>query len=139
VVANRPKEYAVLDVNDSPTGNFLRAKAWSRGSERMLLADSKFWTAVSNRAPNLPSYPPAVVAQPRLTNDSAGIGNAFDAAGNQTIVDIYRHGKYPKLIGTNFDPRGGKIAYNILYADGHVGSPTDAREAYRSFRMKFPG
>lgn len=140
LTANRPKEYAIFDVNDSPRGNFLKATTWTRPAERMLVAESRFWVAVSNRAPNLASYPPAIVAQPRLTNDAAGIGNAFDSGGNQTLVDIYRHGAYPnRLIGTNFDPRGGRISYNILYCDGHVQSFTDAREAYRSQRMKFPG
>lgn len=139
LAANRPKEYAVFDINDSPRGNFLKATTWTRPAERMLVADSRFWIAASNRAPTLASYPPAVVAQPRLTNDTPGIGDVFSTGGRQTLVDIYRHGRYPKIVGTNFDPTGGKIAYNILYCDGHVRSFSDAREAYRAQRMRFPG
>jgi len=65
-------------------------------------------------------------------------GHQFDP--NTTVVDIYRHGTYPKSIGNFYSTFGGKIAFNILYADGHVTTISgDAREAYRSVRMKFPG
>jgi len=56
------------------------------------------------------------------------------------MIDIYRHGKLPGSIGSNLvDPKGGKVAYNILYADGHVSTERDGKEAYRSVRKKFPG
>ena len=70
----------------------------------------------------------------------------------QTTFDYYRHGTYPGMIATYtspsgtfgsggpcFDPRGGKVSYNILYWDGHAASSNDRTEAYRSVRMRYPG
>jgi prepilin-type processing-associated H-X9-DG protein len=55
-------------------------------------------------------------------------------------VDLWRHGKYPSTVGnTTFDAGGGTVNYNVLYCDGHVESRTDAAEAYRAQRQRFPG
>lgn len=131
------RDRAVHDpLNENPTGWFRKAKDWTRPAERMLLADSKFWLAQSGAAPSGTSWPPAVVNQPVLENNSAGYGDDT----RETIIDIYRHGTYPKKLGTKYDARGGKIRFNILYCDGHVATTTgSAREAYRAIRMKFPG
>lgn len=138
--ANRPKEVAVYDpIGENPTGNFLKAKTWTRPSQRALITDSRFWLTQSNKPPGSSNpntvYPPAVVAQVWISNTSDAIINP-----GVTTVDLYRHGKMPKVISSVLlDPRGGKIAYNILYCDGHVVTSNDGREAYRSTRMKFPG
>jgi len=133
---DRPREVAVMDaVEEFPTGNFLQGKTWSRSSERMLLADARFWLAQSGKVPAASTYPNCVTPQPLVINSGAFFGSA-----SSTTVDIWRHGKYPMPKGTVFDTQGGKVQFNILYADGHVGSVTgDAKEAYRSIRMKFPG
>ena len=62
----------------------------------------------------------------------------------QTTFDFYRHGQYPAVAATSatdgyFKATGGKIGYNILFADNHVEAPTDRETAYRSVRMRFPG
>ncbi len=132
-------EYAVHAPTDTYPGNFLKAKAWTRGTERMLLADSKFWLAESDKAPTLASYPPCVVAQPVIANSTANPATAHEFDSGTTVIDIYRHGSYPRSNGIFFSTSGGKISYNILYCDGHVSNATDGREAYRSARMKFPG
>jgi prepilin-type N-terminal cleavage/methylation domain-containing protein/prepilin-type processing-associated H-X9-DG protein len=142
-------QQAVIDPNGTK-GTWQRAKAWSHSQERMLVADSKFWESLSNSPPatGYPAgsngWPMAVYPQPILSNSSldAATGHQFDAS--TSCVDMYRHGKAPGLISFNggpyfFDPSGGKVAYNILYADGHVSKASDGREAYRSIRMKFPG
>jgi prepilin-type N-terminal cleavage/methylation domain-containing protein/prepilin-type processing-associated H-X9-DG protein len=128
-------ERAIVAPYDPALGRFLKAKTWSRSSERMLVADSRFWLAQSGRPPAAGPYPPAVTAQPILQNSSAGYGN--DSV--QSLIDMYRHGKAPGIQGGNYDPRGGKISYNVLYCDGHVSTANDGREAYRAIRMKFPG
>lgn len=133
-------EYAVHATTDTFPGNFLKAKTWTDGSRRMLVADSKFWLAQADRPPTLTSYPPGVVAQPVLANSSANPASAHQFDTGTTVVDIYRHGTYPKSPdGIFFSPTGGKVAFNILYADGHVTTSNSAQEAYRSLRMRFPG
>jgi prepilin-type N-terminal cleavage/methylation domain-containing protein/prepilin-type processing-associated H-X9-DG protein len=138
--ANYQKEYAVHSTDDSMPGNFLKAKTWTDGSRRMLIADSKFWLAQADKPPTLSSYPPSVVAQPVLTNTTSNPASAHQFDSGTTVVDIYRHGSYPKSPDNIFfSPTGGKVGFNILYADGHVVTVNDAKEAYRSLRMKFPG
>ena len=63
------------------------------------------------------------------------------ALGGQNTLDIYRHGK-PSAIEagtTRLSTRGGKVAYNILYCDGHVTTATDPVDGYRAVRQRFPG
>lgn len=59
---------------------------------------------------------------------------------NQTLVDVYRHGKTPRG-RQNVDTwlPGGTAKYNILYADGHVVTHTTMKEAYASIRFGNPG
>jgi len=119
-----------------PQGQFFRAVKWGKnGANRCLIADSRFWASESNPPPALTTFPPAVAPQSNI--------NATDTytANNQTMIDIYRHGKRPGPgpVAKTLDPYGGKIAFNILYADGHVATATRGDEAYRSIRMKFPG
>lgn len=121
----------------SPGSNFQKQNLWKPASEKAVVADSRFWMIESCMPPDSGPYPPAVVSQENFNNSRTYTPGRSD----QTMIDIYRHGKYPKIMPgtTTFDPRGGKIAFNILYADGHVATATDGREAYRAIRMKFPG
>ena len=126
---------AIVAPFDPSNGRFFKSIQYTKPAERMLCADSKFWLSQSNKPPTAASYPPAVVPQYYFANASAAIITA-----GVTTIDLYRHGKVPGQIGGGFlDPRGGKIAYNVLYCDGHVTTQNDGQEAYRSIRMKFPG
>jgi len=115
-------------------GNFFRQTTWGkRGAERALVADSLFWEIEAQRVP----APDGMVGQALATNTTAA-GNAAFGTGN-TLVDCYRHGKYPppqdagshKLLG-------GLVNFNMLYADGHVSHPVDRRDAFRALRMRYP-
>jgi prepilin-type N-terminal cleavage/methylation domain-containing protein/prepilin-type processing-associated H-X9-DG protein len=60
-----------------------------------------------------------------------------------TTFDYYRHGKFPPLASQTagvpyFKSVGGKVNYNILFADGHVLNTADRTDAYRSFFQQFP-
>jgi prepilin-type N-terminal cleavage/methylation domain-containing protein/prepilin-type processing-associated H-X9-DG protein len=120
----------------SAQGKFHKQIVWTRngGANRLLIADSRFWLAESNPPPAAGPYPPAVVAQPLLSNSQT-----YSNVPGQTMIDLYRHGKYPGTSNGNFDPWGGKIAFNVLYCDGHVATATRGDEAYKAIRMKFPG
>jgi prepilin-type N-terminal cleavage/methylation domain-containing protein len=116
------------------SGRWTKAEVYTkRGSERALIADSRFWALESRQLPTSGVIPP----QPNIQN------NATWTTGitGQTMFDLYRHGKTPGAgpVAGTFAARGGEISYNILYADNHVATATDAKEAYKSFRMKFPG
>jgi prepilin-type N-terminal cleavage/methylation domain-containing protein/prepilin-type processing-associated H-X9-DG protein len=127
-----------LDPNPKNTsGKFYRMSEISSPSERCLCADSRFWAVESNPVPAASSYPPAIVPQSTYNNS-----NTYTPGINgQTMIDIYRHGTTPSgnsgATGA-FNPNGGSISFNILYCDGHVGTMTDAKQAYLSTRQRFP-
>jgi prepilin-type processing-associated H-X9-DG protein len=76
-----------------------------------------------------------IPGQPALQNQ-----NIYLPGGTRnTSIDMYRHGTYPPLASTTaFMPTGGKVAFNVLYTDGHVTTATDRETAYRCVRMRFP-
>jgi prepilin-type N-terminal cleavage/methylation domain-containing protein/prepilin-type processing-associated H-X9-DG protein len=124
-------------------------------TQRCFLADAaglflEAWKWPAGGAPqNLSAPPPPQGAIPALSNQSM----YTSGIDGQTTFDYYRHGVYPKKIdyaapaggpafgsgGPCFDPRGGKVAYNILYFDGHAVSSVDRTEAYRAVRLRWPG
>jgi prepilin-type processing-associated H-X9-DG protein len=95
-----------------------------------MLADARALILEARAAQSVDLIP----GQPLLQNQSNYVGS-----DRGTTYDFYRHGKYPPPMDANrFSPKGGKVAYNILYADGHVITATDRETGYRSFRMRFP-
>ncbi len=123
-------------VSDN-AGKFFKQVQWTKPALRALVSDSRFWAAESNPCPPLAGdatrgdFPPQ--------SDINNINTYTPGVNGQTMVDVYRHGKYPKraLNGT-FNKTGGKVGYNLLYCDGHVQQCTDQRPAYEAFRMRFP-
>jgi prepilin-type processing-associated H-X9-DG protein len=77
----------------------------------------------------LSGYPPYITTTPQYTLTSLG----------QNSFDYYRHGLYPRATGTAYAATGGKIAYNILYFDGHVAESHSQADAFKSIRMRYPG
>lgn len=117
-------------------GRFIKHKVWSRnGSARCLVADSIFWTVDAQAVPASGQ----LKGQAMLLNNTAAGNWAYGSAN--TLADAYRHGKYPPPSGDGFSHRekGGKVAFNMLYVDGHVGMLSDRTEAFRAIRQRFPG
>jgi len=75
-------------------------------------------------------------ASTRFANSTCGSVDVFATCR----IDAYRHGKYPPASGDGFSLKltGGKVAFNVLYADGHVGASVDRTEAFRACRMRYP-
>lgn len=114
-------------------GTFIKQTTWGRqGAQRCLVADSIFWETEAQRVPATGMLGQA------LANNTVAAGNHAFSLGN-TLTDAYRHGKYPKQFdGASHEKIGGKVAFNILYCDGHVVTSVDRTEAFRSLRMRYP-
>ena len=109
---------------------------YTRPGERALAGDSVWWS-LESRAPN--------AAGDNMTchNYEFNSGGMTGARGSgQTNCDLFRHGKPPALKQTGqsgmFETTGGKVAYNVLYADNHVTTETERKAIYRATRMRFP-
>ena len=124
-------QYRVEGRLTSSQGTWYNLIHFPQASERALLADARTLTLQARAPLSADSIP----GQPLLQNQA----NFSPGSSRNTTFDFYRHGKYPPA-QTNliFAPVGGKVAYNILYADGHVSTGTDRETAYRSVRMRFP-
>ena len=117
-------------------GKWYKLKAWTSPAEKALVGDCLLWVLEAQSGPVPPTPIPgqfSVATAARATWDDP-------ALGHQTTYDFYRHGKYPAQVATNkLSPTGGKVAFNILYADGHVRTVNDRIEGYKAARMRFPG
>jgi prepilin-type N-terminal cleavage/methylation domain-containing protein/prepilin-type processing-associated H-X9-DG protein len=132
---------AVVSTADSwrtlSEGKWYKLRSWTRASERMLVADGRFWIVETQAAPLNKQVPGQGLYQDQQT-----WGSPND--DGQTLYDFYRHGKFPtEILGSGntarYSPNGGKVAFNILYADGHVSTSNLREEAYHAARMRFPG
>jgi prepilin-type N-terminal cleavage/methylation domain-containing protein/prepilin-type processing-associated H-X9-DG protein len=119
-------------------GQFFKQVRWTKPAQRALVADSRFWAAESNPCPPLASDP--TKGDFPYQSDINNTYTYTNGVQGQTMVDVYRHGKHPKRgpVANTFDKKGGKVAYNLLYCDGHVVTEIDQRAAYEAFRMRFP-
>jgi prepilin-type N-terminal cleavage/methylation domain-containing protein/prepilin-type processing-associated H-X9-DG protein len=114
------------------TGASYRQNVYGRnGSERCLVADGRLW-ALECEAPPVAGIPAQPIPDPAV----------FSTLPGQTTMAVYRHGKAPDRAASpagTYAKTGGKVAFNILYCDGHVATAMDIAEAYRSIRLRFPG
>jgi prepilin-type N-terminal cleavage/methylation domain-containing protein/prepilin-type processing-associated H-X9-DG protein len=112
-----------------------KLRQWTQPAERALAGDCIFWFMESRPA----LTPPQMAGQYMLLNQQTW---ATTDGAHETTIDWYRHGRYPGTKpGTTdeFDPNGGKVAFNILFADGHVATLNDQSASYRTVRMRYPG
>jgi prepilin-type processing-associated H-X9-DG protein len=131
-------------IDPNKSGTWMKASKYTHPAERALIADSWYQALEAKHKSN-----PAVIANAAYQHAIApdgnnnGISDSAPMSGTgQTTFDWYRHGKYPKLLMPGnegyFDRNGGKVSYNILYADGHVANSANIGDSYKSVRMRFP-
>jgi prepilin-type N-terminal cleavage/methylation domain-containing protein/prepilin-type processing-associated H-X9-DG protein len=116
-------------IAGKPTGWFHQAK-WTHPADRALVLETTLWLFFFNSTD--PTTDQIRTAAARYI--------AYSEAGWSNI-DLYRHGKYPNRVsgsaGLEFDPKGGgKVATNVLFADGHVSGLTDPKLVYKSVQMR---
>jgi prepilin-type N-terminal cleavage/methylation domain-containing protein/prepilin-type processing-associated H-X9-DG protein len=124
-------------------GKWYKLKAWTSPSNRALVADARYWVCEAQAAPLN-----GVIPGQQIPSSSAGGATwASPTTNGQTLHDFYRHGKYPPVAVPDpsgsgngyYSSVGGRVSYNVLFADGHVSTLNDRAEGYRAIRMRFPG
>jgi prepilin-type processing-associated H-X9-DG protein len=122
-------------------GRWFKQTDYTRPAERGLVADTTFYMfesrTVGSPTDDASKYPQNIVKQ-----SAVGASNLWQVPG-QTTVDLFRHGKAPGTEGsgssTLYNDSSGSVGFNMLYCDGHVESLSQAKEAYRALRQRFPG
>jgi prepilin-type N-terminal cleavage/methylation domain-containing protein/prepilin-type processing-associated H-X9-DG protein len=121
-------------TNPVNRGVWYKLSHFTRPAERVLLADSRqfYLEAKAVSGLNIPGQRLLFIKD----DYSSGVSG-------QSMYDFYRHGQYPPVQNNDKDTgyhnaKGGKIGYNILFADNHVESPPDRETGYRVARLRFP-
>jgi prepilin-type N-terminal cleavage/methylation domain-containing protein/prepilin-type processing-associated H-X9-DG protein len=128
----RDKAWRVTWTTPPMAGNFFKQTQWVSPSEKMLMADGKFFTIEQ-----LP-----MTSGNELPGQESNLSITYTGGlPGENTYDSYRHGLSPGRAGntTVLNRKGGKVAFNILYVDGHVATATDRLEGYRAIRQRFPG
>jgi prepilin-type processing-associated H-X9-DG protein len=116
------------------SGSWFKLSNYTRPAERAMFGDAEFWILEALAPPANGEIPPQKIHNREKTYS--------DGIAGQTMFDFYRHGKFPpvQVLGDSgyYRAQGGKVAYNVLYCDGHVVTSMDRSDAYRSIRMRFP-
>ena len=119
-------------VENGIVGKWPKFKSFSPSADRCLVTESNLWllwlvgTDGSHKIWPEVSY---------LINPMP-IG--WDTPGWNSI-DRYRHGTYPKILPNGyFDDKGGRVAYNILFGDGHVSGSNSINDAFKAIQMRDP-
>ena len=117
-------------------GTWYKLSQFTQPAQRALLADARQFYLEAKRVTSSGAIPGQRLNF--ITKDYS------PALTGQTTFDFYRHGQFPRIDNGSqtdgyFRATGGKIAYNILFADNHVESPPDRESGYRACRMRFPG
>ena len=119
-------------IANGTKGQFPRVTKAKQAANRMLIADNIYWLVLLQTQTNPNNY-----GWQQVIDISTTLPNSYD---------FHRHGKYGRtrfvlfpVGGRAYEKNGGKVAYNILYCDGHVVTTNDKTDFYRSIRQRFPG
>ena len=115
------------------SGRYFKQNEYKSSATRMLLADSKLYIVEQLRLDTGAEFPGQEVKM--------GAPYSSPALFGQSYYDWHRHGAKPPVLAgtTRFEGKGGKVAFNILYCDGHVATAISKEEGYRAIRQRFPG
>jgi prepilin-type processing-associated H-X9-DG protein len=109
----------------------------------MIIADANMWLmgiSVANGNANLPGQiVDSLYGTPPAGNPNGNLEHNAGVPG-ATNYDRYRHGKSrPSVAGNNrFDTKGGQVAYNVLFVDGHAASLNSIQDGYKAIRLRYP-
>jgi prepilin-type N-terminal cleavage/methylation domain-containing protein/prepilin-type processing-associated H-X9-DG protein len=120
-------ERALVVPSGGEDGQFFKQTKWTHPAERALLVESTLWLLGLNPV----ASPGDPVAPQRVQRGLSGV------VGDMTI-DRYRHGRLPRVLGDVYDPAGGRVAFNVAFADGHLETLRSAAAGYRAIRMRDP-
>jgi prepilin-type processing-associated H-X9-DG protein len=114
-------------------GRYYKKNEISNQPERMLIADGNCWVIGMNVTNQNGDLAGQLVGNAGFAamEDGASPAGAFN-------VDRYRHGKYPGINGTRFNTKGGTIAYNVLFGDGHAATLNSVQDGYKAIRLRYP-
>jgi prepilin-type processing-associated H-X9-DG protein len=121
-------------------GRYWKQSQWSKPSERAMIMESTLWIFDFRPVAAGGKIAPMRVGKQNSAATLVPLNGARPGGNN---YDIYRHGKYPRVInstdaGQVFDPNGGKIAYNVCFADGSARTLTDREQGYYAIRFLMP-
>jgi len=122
-----------IAVWTSGPGRYYKKNEISSQPDRMLIADANCWVIglnVTDAAGNLAGQSVGTAGYANM-EDGASPTGAFN-------VDRYRHGKYPGQTSGRYNTKGGMVAYNVLYADGHSSTLNSIQDGYKAIRMRYP-
>jgi prepilin-type N-terminal cleavage/methylation domain-containing protein/prepilin-type processing-associated H-X9-DG protein len=129
---------------NSTYGKWFKLTQVTHQSDRCFMADNIDYFMECWQTPNSAAVTGNFIPPPQNVSAAFGGTGAYTGSGitGQNSFDCYRHGVYPKPVpfngGVAFSTSGGKVAYNILYFDGHVKTSNDRTDAYRSVRLRYP-
>ena len=119
-------------------GHWYKQTDYTKPGERALLGDCRAYVLEAMSADS-----EATIAGQADLNSPGNVfwtANSGSTDPGQTSYDFYRHGKYPQHVTSNsFSPTGGKVGFNVLFADGHVSTLIQRQDGFKAARMRFPG
>jgi len=131
------------DWNVITAGRWYKFRQYTQSAERALAGDANLWTLEATA-----TNPSGLIVGQKFFEAANTWYEPHNLTGQYT-ADCYRHGRLPNIGGgaagssgssTGFySPNGGKVAYNILFCDGHVSTLTDRESLMRCTRMRYPG
>jgi prepilin-type processing-associated H-X9-DG protein len=113
-------------------GHYYKLGTVRFSAERVMVADSQIWILDAN--PSTGGGEAGLPGQP-VSVTTMNAGNSPNTAGLMDY-DLYRHVKRPTATGSFY--KGGKMACNAVYFDGHADTIASLGQAYRGIFIQSP-